>query len=333
MHIGFQQDSNMNRRLTIKKTKQAALYALQNYDIDWNSIHFIQVSEHVTFRIQSSEGDSYLMRIHTLDKSYVELISELRWLSHLKSKGLVVPECVLNQDAELITVVTVVDKTKYYATLMTWIEGKQIHKRAITDDNVRAMGKLMAELHLASIDFVPDKNFTRTIWGSESFIRDWNHLRDHHSHFITTEGFNLYLAASAKVSAQLQTYTPNKQNYGIIHADLHCGNIVFCDNQPYAIDFGRCGFGYHVYDIAQAILGLQPHQSKLFIEGYEKIKKLGENTIPMLECFLIMAVIEAYSFYAENEQETEGLIEDQVYVQPILKAYINGEAFLFQKLS
>jgi len=329
MNSGFQMDTDINRQLTLKQTKQAALYALQNYDVDWNSIHFIQVSEHVIFRIQSSAGESYLLRIHTWNKSYAEVISELEWLVHLRRKGLVVPDGIQNQNGEFITVVTMDEKAKYYATLMRWIEGDRLDKKVLTEDHVHAMGKLMADLHEASVDFVPSNTFSRTTWGSDSFNRDWLHLQQHHNHFIKKEAFKLYTEASAKVADQLQTFTPQAQSYGIIHADLHNGNIVFCDDQPYAIDFGRCGFGYHIYDIAQAVMGLRPHQRKLFIHGYEQVRQLSENAISMLESFFIMAIIEAYSFHAENEQETEGLIEEQPYAQLILRAYVNGEPFLF----
>lgn len=48
-----------------------------------------------------------------------------------------------------------------------------------------------------------------------------------------------------------------------------------------------------------------------------------------LECFFIMAIIEAYNFHVENPLETEGLIEEQLYAQAILRAYVNGANFLF----
>lgn len=68
MNSGFQMDTDINRRLTLNQTKQAALYALQNYDVDWSLIHFIQVSEHVTFRIQSSEENPiYCEFIHGIN--------------------------------------------------------------------------------------------------------------------------------------------------------------------------------------------------------------------------------------------------------------------------
>jgi Ser/Thr protein kinase RdoA (MazF antagonist) len=38
--------------------------------------------------------------------------------------------------------------------------------------------------------------------------------------------------------------------FGLIHGDLHFGNVVFSTNGIHAIDFDDCGFGYWVYDIA-----------------------------------------------------------------------------------
>ncbi|WP_127531572.1 phosphotransferase enzyme family protein [Paenibacillus kobensis] len=333
MKSGFQMDTDSNRRLTLKQTKQAALNVLQYYNVEWNEIHFIQVSEHVTFRIQCGEGDSFLLRIHPGNKAHSEVSSELEWLAHLRGKGLIVPEGVRNQSGEFITVTTMTDDADagpYYATLMRWIEGERLTKWALTEDHIRTMAALMADLHGASVDFVPSSTFTRTVWGSESFNRDWVHLQQHYAHFITEKAFPLYTAAAAKVADQLQTVTTDAQNYGVIHADLHSGNIVFKDEQPFAIDFGRSGFGYHIYDMAQTIMGLQPHQRKLYFDSYVKVRPLCDNAIPMLECFFIMSIIEAYSFHAENSLETEGLIEEQSYAQAILRAYLNGEPFLFQ---
>ena len=70
----------------------------------------------------------------------------------------------------------------------------------------------------------------------------------------------------------------------------------------------------------------------IFIEGYEAIRKVDDDPIAALECFLIMAIIEAYSFHAENPLETENLIEEQPYAQAILRAFVNGKPFLFQAL-
>lgn len=264
MNKGFQLDNEINRNDTLKQTKQAALYALQKYEIDWSSIHFIQISEHVT--------------------------------------------------------------------LLNWVEGERLEKGEHTDETIQKMGELMAKLHQSSTDFNPSTDFSRPSWGISTFHRDWTHLILHLHHFISSEAFDLYSMAAAKVTNLLGTLTRHKHNFGMIHADLHNGNIVFHGGEPYPIDFGRCGFGYHLYDMAQSILGLFPPQRAQFIKGYERIKPLNDEYIPKLETFLVMALIEAYSFHAENSLETDGLIEEQPYAEAILKAYLNGIPFLFEPL-
>ncbi|MFA4133068.1 MULTISPECIES: phosphotransferase [unclassified Brevibacillus] len=68
----------------------------------------------------------------------------------------------------------------------------------------------------------------------------------------------LYQLAADKILTGLSKLDKNSSNYGIIHGDLHQGNIVFHNGDPRPIDFGRCGFGYYLYDIAHTILGLFP---------------------------------------------------------------------------
>ncbi|QHW30517.1 phosphotransferase [Paenibacillus rhizovicinus] len=332
MNSGFLMDTDRNRQLTLKQTKQAALNALRQYEVDWTAIHFIQVSEHVTFRVESSEGGKFLLRIHPSNKASGETLSELEWLAALGRKGLTVPEAVPNRQAAFITKAATIDGQQYETTLLRWIEGERMGKGELTEARIRTMGSLMAKLHEASADFGPGEGFARPAWGSESFNRDWEHLKKHRESFISDEAMELYAMAAAKVANQLSTFVPHRQHYGMIHADLHIGNIVFHEEEPFAIDFGRCGFGYHLYDIAQSIMGLYPPQRALFIEGYESVKRMNDNAVPMLECFFIMSIIEAYSFHAENELETEGLIEEQPYAQAILSAYVNGQPFLFQPL-
>ncbi|WP_160031589.1 phosphotransferase enzyme family protein [Paenibacillus sp. An7] len=332
MNKGFQMDTEINRNDTLKQTKQAALYALQKYEINWISIHFIQISEHVTFRIVSDMDGSFLLRIHSADKKEREISSELEWTSAMKSKGITLPVAVRNREGSLVTTAYSDDGKLYHATLLTWVEGERLEKGAHTEETIYKMGELMAHLHEASTDFSPSTDFSRPSWGIHTFERDWAHLQLNHGHFISNEALELYSMAAQKVTELLKILTSHEQNFGMIHADLHNGNIVFFEDEAYPIDFGRCGFGYHLYDIAQSILGLFPPQRVLFIKGYERIRQLEGEYITKLEAFFIMGLIEAYSFHADDSAEWDGLIEEQPYAEALLKAYINGSSFLFVPL-
>ncbi len=330
--MSFKIDTEKSRRGTLKEARQAALRIMLEYEIEWSSIRFIQLSEHITYRIESETGEQFLLRIHPASKRYEEVISELEWLSALESASLDVPAGVPNRHGALVTTTTLNDGPGMYGSLLRWVEGEGKEKGALSAEVIRNMGAMMATLHEASAHFRPSSRFVRPVWGSESLARDWEHLRQHRMLFISDEAIELYSAAYKKAAAQLEGVNRHDRNYGMIHADLHLGNFVFRNDEPFAIDFGRCGFGYHLYDIAQAIMGLYPVQRTYFIEGYETVRKLDDDPIPALECFFIMAIIEAYSFHAENPLETDNLIEEQSYAQAIFRSFVNGTPFLFQPL-
>ncbi|MFC4099094.1 phosphotransferase enzyme family protein [Paenibacillus xanthanilyticus] len=332
MNSGFSIETDASRRQTLAAAKQAALQAMRQYELDWNAIRFIQVSEHVTFRIEVGEKESYLLRIHPGSKPRPEIASELEWLAALKRKGLMIPEAVANRDGAFLTDASTHGGQQLTATVLTWIEGEQGGRGALTEEAARAMGALMAKLHEASADFQPSAHFSRPAWGLDSFRRDWAHLKRHHRPFISEEAMALYVKAADQVEAALAALSGQTQNYGMIHADLHIGNVVFRENEPYPIDFGRCGYGYHLYDMAQAIMGMPPAHRASFLAGYEEARPLEDAAISKLESFLIMAIIESYSFHAENPLETAGLIEEQPYAEALLNAYVNGAPFLFESV-
>ena len=93
----------------------------------------------------------------------------------------------MNREGELVTNTAISGNQQYYATLLRWVEGERLDKKALTEEHIRKMGELMADLHEASGDFLPNKEFKRPCWGSQSFRRDWEHLQRHHKHFISDE--------------------------------------------------------------------------------------------------------------------------------------------------
>ncbi|MNJ55039.1 serine/threonine protein kinase [compost metagenome] len=192
------------------------------------------------------------------------------------------------------------------------------------------MGVLIGRLHAAANDFNSPSDFVRPTWGVESFKRDMAKLERYYEHFLSKEGWKLYQDAAEKVVSQLTTMHPSEHNYGLIHADLHTGNMVFRDNQPYPIDFGRCGYGYYLYDMAGTILELWPKHRWMLIQGYESIRKLETDYIRDLECFFVMFMIENYCHHASDPRETASLIDEQKYAQAYIREYLNGNPFLFE---
>jgi Ser/Thr protein kinase RdoA (MazF antagonist) len=79
--------------------------------------------------------------------------------------------------------------------------------------------------------------------------------------------------------------------YGLIHADLHMDNVLFCYGEARAIDFDDCGFGYWIYDFVSALCDWQdaeawPRYREALLDGYVRVCPLPEAQLPYLDLFM-----------------------------------------------
>jgi Ser/Thr protein kinase RdoA (MazF antagonist) len=329
----FQVDTEENRRVLLERARQIALIALQKYDLKWKHIYFNQLSDTITFKIVSEADGYFLLRIHSGMMSRDEVRSEIMFLDALsKYDDLIVPEGVASLDGTYVLEIDLDDGIGgSCVTLMRWIEGEN-GSGNLTDNRVFNIGIMMAKLHQTGKSFVPPPDFTRPVWGEDSFRRDMIKLKQYYGVFLSDEAWKLYQAAANKITSELAMMNPNDDNYGLIHADLHKDNLIFNADTPSPIDFGRCGYGYHLYDIAGLILGLKTQKRSLFIQGYESVRRLEHNYVQRLECFFVMVMIENYCTHCSDHTETAGLIAEQPYAQASIREYLCGAPFLFNPI-
>lgn len=330
MYEFFQFDTEEKRRNLLIRARKVALTAIQKYELEWERIQFLQLSDAITFKIETSVGDRYLLRIHSDKYSKEQIRSELDLLYELnKSEDLVLPEGLASSDGSYVLEVDTEEGFRpLYVTVMRWVEGEHA-EGILTESCVFKMGALVGRLHEMTGRFNPPPTFNRPVWGAESFISEMVQLERNYAGFLSDKAWRSYHAAANKILSQLALLNPNENNYGLIHADLHIGNFVFNNDLPYAIDFGRCGYGYFLYDIATTILGLKPKQRLTFIQGYESVKKLQSDFVQYLECFFVMVMIENYCHHAANPQEIANLISEQPYAQAYIREFLNDTSFLF----
>ncbi len=327
----FSFDMDEELKALLARARKVALSAIQRYDLEWEHIQFIRLSDSITYKIETSTANNYLLRIHSDRLSKEEIRSELLLLQALnESKELHVPEGLANREGIYVSdIETEIGYKRPYVTIMRWVEGEHVTGE-FTDSSVYNIGVLMGRLHDAARSFKVPSDFVRPTWGVKSFKREMEKLEHYYKRFLSEKEWKLYQDAAEKVVSELATMHPNEHNFGLIHADLHTGNIVFMNDDPYPIDFGRCGYGYYLYDMAGSLLELWPKHRWMLIQGYESIRKLESNEIRYLECFFIMCMIENYCHYSSDPRETASLIEEQKYAQAYIREYLNDRPFLFE---
>lgn len=320
--------NTMSRKTLLHHCRRTAFQALSQYTIEEvKTVRLIRMSENITYRVETEQGERYLLRLnrnHRLDQAMIE--SELVWLESLNNAGIVAPRGLRNRSGEYVTEVEMRGHGIQHCTLMRWVEGQT--KDEVSDKAVFACGALMARLHIHAQQFIPAADFVRPVWGADTLREDYATLGLHNSNFMSKAEYDMFGAVVDQVCAQMVLLQGDQENYGVIHSDLHMGNVVFDRGEPRPIDFGRCGYGYYLYDIAEALLGLIPSQKKIFLEGYQSVRKLPTGYRRMLEGFFLMACIENTCFLAEVPEEKEHLMRQTPFIVKRMEQYLRGEAFL-----
>ncbi|MEY8745485.1 phosphotransferase enzyme family protein [Paenibacillus tundrae] len=329
----FSYDIGKPRNSVLVRARHVALTAIQRYGLEWEQIQFIQWSDAITYKIVTSVEEKFLLRIHPNRWSREEIASELELLQTLnQTQGLHVPEGIKNSDAAFIEQIRTEEGYQHpYVTLMRWVEGEHLNKD-ITESMAYQMGVMTGKLHHALAQFKPSAEFTRPSWGADRFQEEFLTLEPYYPRFLTSEAWRRYQDAAEKVVSTLVRMPRSRANYGMIHGDLHIGNIIIHNDQPQPIDFGRCGYGHYLYDVASTLLGLHVPQRISFIEGYEHVRPLKKGDLQDVECFFIMNLISNYCHHAPNESEIVNLIGEQPYAQAYIREYLRDASFLFVRV-
>ena len=93
---------------------------------------------------------------------------------------------------------------------------------------------------------------------------------------------------------QISALGKGKDIYGLIHADLHVGNILYHPKNGYCIlDFDQCAFGWRAYDVATFKYNINEtvpdHLTdeiwRCFLEGYNQVRPLTRAELDCLPVF------------------------------------------------
>ncbi|MEO7453296.1 MAG: phosphotransferase [Fimbriimonadales bacterium] len=274
-----------------RRFRAAAIDACRQFDINAVEIKPLNHGENTTFRITDTSGQMHVVRIHRPGYQTLESIdSELIFLEALnKGTSLSVPNPRHTPTGERIVKVSAkgVDGERY-AVVFDWIDGKFVGER-VTPRHLSMTGELTAKLHRFVDDWNAPQSFERRDWHDEFHLEN---VGDRLGEFADPKPF---FGAYKLMRRQIDSYD-SATDYGIIHADLHFGNVIFPNGGIAAIDFDDLGFANYAYDYAVTMNSHRRHKRfeelrEAYGAGYETIRKLPNDWHDRLEVFMAARVI------------------------------------------
>lgn len=319
---------------------ETAKAILTHYDLPDARSTFLGRSENATFRVETSTGETFLLRLHIgIDVADYQpgwrepsvIQSELLWLDAIAhDTALTVPQPVQNRSGEWITYFDQAE-SPIVCSVLRWVEGNHLENEP-TSQQARQLGSLMAQLHQHSSNWALAANFSRPTHDIEQLQAATVQLGVLvQNGIMSAEHYQVFERSATQVQELISTLGRTRDTWGLIHADLHQGNYILHGEEIRAIDFSRCGFGFYLYDIGQCLGDLDASLRSSFFEGYTSIRELPADYQSIVEAFFNGATVENFAFHSDNPKEYEFLSRAVPYVvENHLHAYLNGQSFLFQ---
>ena len=217
------------------------------YDLDAADTKLIRHYDNLIYKIKTE--NSYALRICSLKTTQRQLKNEINWLIALRQDtNLLVPKPVANKQGNFIS-----QLEDRYCVLFEWLEGEPV-SQIMSPEVAKKTGEMMAQLHLHASNYVKYRLNTIDYKGVNSFDRDYffgaNSWWQTKAKERLPDDYQSLIPAIEKAKYSIDSLDKSPEQFGIIHSDLHFGNIINNGEDYAIIDFGDCGMGYYLLDIA-----------------------------------------------------------------------------------
>jgi Ser/Thr protein kinase RdoA (MazF antagonist) len=280
----------------------AAREALAAFGVRADRLTLASRSENITFRAEVADGDAFSLRLHrpgyhTLE----ELNSERVWTRALADAGHAVPDGLETADGRHYAPVQIAGGETRLAGMTRWIEGdvladvlKREHAAAPLADYFAKLGDIAAGLHAHSETWRPPAGFTRHAVDADGLMSEaphWGAFWDHAA--VTPAERALLTATRGRLHAALNRLPRDPLRFGMIHADLHHGNLLVNGERLTVIDFDDAAFGWYLYDLAVSLGAYEARADfadlqAALLRGYRTRRALSAEAEALLPMFLLV---------------------------------------------
>jgi Ser/Thr protein kinase RdoA (MazF antagonist) len=142
-----------------------------------DSFTLINHSENMTYRIDCSNGEKLILRVHREGyQSYENIRSEIAWMKALQEdEGILTPQALSGMDGKLIQRVSAPQIGSRNCVLFNWIDGEMPKETGELSDLLEPftqLGGITAQLHKHALEWQRPEFFQRQCWDFDGTIGD-----------------------------------------------------------------------------------------------------------------------------------------------------------------
>lgn len=282
--------------------------AAAKYGLDAGSLKPIGDGWNVNAVFSCTKGDQrYVLRLtHNTRRDYAGIRAEADFVQFLGKNGGPVAGVV----SSLAGNSAEVTNNGFTAVLFETAPGREVTRDDWNDQLFYDWGKATGKLHALSRTYTAQGDAVRNHWDQEEWLSDYRR-------FIPADQ-TLVLRRIDELLAKLRALPVTPDGYGLVHGDLHAGNVFIADNGDLTmIDFDDSVYGWFVYDLAMVFYYIISRLTRPpgrgegerevlaaaltpFMAGYRTENGIDDTLWLALPDFLRLRRILLYVFYHQN---------------------------------
>ncbi len=299
--------------------------AILIYDIDKSKFKSIGGFENFVYEYEKDNIEYILRFVHSTHRVFNLVIAEIEFIDYLYNSGANVSRVVKSSNGNVSEKIDTENEEYFTVTSFVKAKGTFVKIEDINEAFNYKFGKAVGKLHLLTKTFNP--KFKRNHWYEEDFIDIGRR---------NLKKKDLYMIDKAvDLIEKLKKLPMDINSYGLIHTDLHFGNIYYDGDDFTFFDFDDSSYKHFISDIAIIIFyrfGLSGFKDsekedktnvflKDFCEGYLSINNLDYSWFDHINDFLkLRELILYFVIHAAGEELLEsnfgkryiGFYEDRI---------------------
>lgn len=254
----------------------------EHYDLPQpQSCHFIRRGFNDHYEITAGET-RYIFRVYLNGKYYIESADAFRFeldlLEYLHEQNVQVAYPLPQKDGTLLGWTSANSDRRAFA-LFVYAPGETVEELPSVAQSLE-LGRTVASLHVAANTFTSPH---------ERYHLDLEYLVEQPLRLIEQQDDRemqgtLDALPVDKLVDAVKKFDASGDQYGIIHGDLHPGNLHFQGERVTLFDFDHCAYGWRAYDLA-TVFSLPNEQREAFFRGYESLRPLSDEERALLPVF------------------------------------------------
>jgi Ser/Thr protein kinase RdoA (MazF antagonist) len=319
-----------------------ARQALAEYSVKDPHLAFIRQSDTISYKVEAPAGNTYLLRLHTplnqaigthgADTSAVN--SEILWREALcRDTDLVLQQPIRNKNNAFVTSIEVPGGGELVnCTLLRWVAGESYSRDLETEDTAFQIGKITATLHNHANQWDIPGGFNRPKRDTAYFEKVLRGILPAVMDGRISQADYKVLDTSVNLLIdQIRGLSKDPQVYGIIHADMHKGNMLIAQGQIRLIDFSFCAFSNYMFDPAICLADMKQELHQAFQKGYQSLRSFPDGYQRLVEGLFIGSMVGTFSYWVPNPQAAAILARKVPQVtQAYAIKYNRGEPFWYE---